>query len=166
MTENHAAKATHLPGTAADSPSNDYLAPGRYRESPPGWIAAGHRLTGSPVPGDNTGTVHLNLQAAAGPRVVELSTGGGGALASSIDQHTGHARVGLVDQAAAASPGMAAQFGRNAPGGLAPQAPQHTAPSTVGAEFRESPRRPGGPPAHAYNSVRGELQGPPPGSAA
>lgn len=129
-------------------------------------LAAGHPLSSSPVPGDNTGTVHLNFQHQTGPAVAELTTNGSGALGSSIDQHAGSARVGFVDQAGAASPGMMAQLGVNRPGGMASPEMQHTAPSTVGAEFRTSPRRPGGPPARTVHHVPGELQGPPPGSDA
>jgi hypothetical protein len=135
--------------------------------TPDGWLAVGHRTTGSPVPGGRT--QHLDYQAPMTPAPgADLATvyGNEGPIASSIRDHQGRARVQVLDQARAASPGMFGQLGVNAPGGIAPQPAPSTAPSGTGQEFRQSPHRPAGPPARHYQHQPGELQGPPVGNDA
>jgi hypothetical protein len=137
--------------------------------TPDGYLAVGHPVSGSPVPGDNSGQVHMNYQQQGPGAMANLTqvAGNPGPLADSIVVHGARAGVRLIDQAAAA--GMVGQLGPRRPSGdpsvIAGQA-EHTAPSTVGAEFRTSPQRPGGPPARTYTHTPGELQGLSPGSAA
>lgn len=118
---------------------------------------------------DKAAHVSVNFQAPMIPTPgADLATvyGNDGPIASSIREHQGRARVVVMDQAAAANPGLASQLGVNYPGGIAPQPADHTAPSTVGAQFRESPQRPGGPPGRFYQHEPNELHGPPLGGAA
>ena len=132
-----------------------------------GSLAAGHATGPSPVPGGRT--QHMNLATTTPvPGVVIHATPGGDVnsapLMQSLASHP--VPVAVMNQALASNPGLPGLFGVNMPRGIAPQPDVHTAPSTVGAEFRQSPQRPGGAPSRFYQHVPAELQGPPPGSAA
>lgn len=134
--------------------------------TPDGYLAVGHPVTGSPVPGDNSGQVHMSYQQQGPGRMANLTqvAGNPGPLADAVVVHGARAGVRLIDQASAASPGMLSQLGPRRPSGdpsaSAGQA-EHTAPSTVGAEFRTSPQRPAGAPAMDLGGYRpGAIQRP------
>jgi hypothetical protein len=140
-----------LPGHAADSPSNDYLAPGRLRETPPGWAAMGHPTTrshGCEVTGYQT------LTPRPGATVIAEYADRAGPLAQAIGAH--EVRVQVLDQASAANPGLAPQLGPRAPGGIAPQPAAHSAPNSPAP----AEPRPVVPPAIEYRREGGQLQGP------
>ena len=137
--------------------------------APDGYLAVGHPVTGSPVPGDNSGQVHMNFQQQGPNRMAGLTqvSGSPGPLADAVVVHGARAGVRLIDQAGAA--GMVGPLGPRRPSGdpsvIAGQ-PAHIAPSTVGAEAHVSPTRPAGPPARYYQHEPNELHGPPLGGAA
>lgn len=105
---------------------------GRFR----GELAVGHGIDGGQM------SYQPSLTPVPAARLAS-STGGEGALASSIAMHQGMAQVHRFDAASAASPGLAAQLGHNAPSGIPGQPPIHVAPTGVGSQFRVSPSRGG-----------------------
>lgn len=129
-------------GHALDSPQNEprtgaagrHPATGQYTSE----IAAGHHVTGTPPHMDN----QPGLSPVPAARLA-TATGSEAALASPITANQGMAEVHRLDAASAASPGLAAQLGRNAPSGIPGQPAPHVAPTGVGAQFRVSPTRGG-----------------------
>ena len=127
-----------LRGQAADSPENDYLAPGRARVSPDGQLAAGHRPGGALVAGREGMTQHLDYQQVAPSAAVTLRQVADrpGPLADAIVGHEAMARVQQQDQMRASAPGLAPQLGARAPSPVPGQPPQHTVATDRGAPAR------------------------------
>ena len=137
-----------LPGHAADSPSNSFLAPGRLTETPPGWAAVNHPVTQS------RGVTVMHQQQNTVPVVIaDMATAQGceGPLAEAI---RGHARVQGMSQVEAANPGLLEQLGSRAPSGIPGQPADHIAPTGAQLDQRRQ-----GPPAMPYTRTGGELQG-------
>lgn len=144
---------TALPGHAADSPGNTFVAPGRFTETPGGWSAVGHPAEQS------QGVTVMHDQQNRTPRPgASLATvyGAEGPLGSSIQQHQGRAQVEVLDQVAAANPGLRSQLGPRYPSGIPGQPADHIAPTGAQLEQRRQ-----GPPAMPYTRTGGELQGGP-----
>lgn len=129
-----------------------------------GRLAHGHPTGPSPVPGAPSVIQHLDQQTVSPVPAVTyvFSPGGGvdnGPLQQSLMSHD--IPVQVMNQALASNPGLPGLFGERTPAGMSPREPQHTAVTDGGGQFRESPARPGGPPARTVQHVPGELQNAP-----
>lgn len=128
-----------------------------------GFLAAGHPVGPSPVPGGRT--QHMDLQTTTPvPGVVIHAMPGGDVnsapLMQSLASHP--VPVAVMNQALASNPGLPGLFGANMPRGVGDQPDVHTAPTGAdSAGFRVNAQRPGGPPAMDLSDHRpGQIQRP------